>query len=387
MTNLQFGVVILLQFSVIPFSFSQTEMPVGSIKAQSEVAPDASTKVSNVNRNLDGLLDKTENGNTAAHGNQMATISQDLSRVINTLPTPGRNGQGLTWDGKYLWSSDIIEDTMYKLDPVTGNVLNSFPVNYTVSGIAWDGVNLLTVRSGASVATADTILKWDPDTGALSGFTLTNFDRPQGITWDGQYLWVNDFKDGILKRIDPDNGQLVHSIPAPGNRSIGLAWDGHYLWSDDFGTHLLYQIEPEDGSVVRTYTAPHENPRDLTWDGKFLRLSVAQNETLYQIDVDSRIKIHTTGFALNNFPNPFNPSTTIRYSLDSPQLVVLVVYNQLGQIVRTLVKEIVQPGVHSAVWDGKDFRGARVSSGIYFYRLTMTSSRTTAQTRKMIFLQ
>jgi beta-xylosidase len=70
-----------------------------------------------------------------------------------------------------------------------------------------------------------------------------------------------------------------------------------------------------------------------------------------------------------NFPNPFNPSTTIRYSLPTPVKVNVTIYNLLGMKVRTLVDSFQKADEHSAVWDAKDDEGNSVSSGIYFCRL------------------
>jgi hypothetical protein len=76
-------------------------------------------------------------------------------------------------------------------------------------------------------------------------------------------------------------------------------------------------------------------------------------------------------FALDqNYPNPFNPTTTIRYQLPEQRDVNLVVYNMLGQVVKTLVHEVQPPGIYNARWDGTNNRGMSVASGIYFYRLT-----------------
>ena len=74
--------------------------------------------------------------------------------------------------------------------------------------------------------------------------------------------------------------------------------------------------------------------------------------------------------ALNpNYPNPFNPSTTIQYSMIKESMVTLKVYNLNGQVVKTLVNESKSFGTHSAVWDGRDQAGNPVASGIYMYRL------------------
>ena len=77
-------------------------------------------------------------------------------------------------------------------------------------------------------------------------------------------------------------------------------------------------------------------------------------------------------FALHqNFPNPFNPDTTIKYELAESADVTLLIYNVLGQVVRTLVLSDSQPpGRYQIRWNGMDDRGVSVSSGVYFYRIS-----------------
>jgi hypothetical protein len=69
------------------------------------------------------------------------------------------------------------------------------------------------------------------------------------------------------------------------------------------------------------------------------------------------------------YPNPFNPSTTISFSIDKPEYIVLSIYNAKGQIVKELVNKHYLEGCHSIVWDGKDENGNNCPSGIYFYKM------------------
>jgi hypothetical protein len=70
-----------------------------------------------------------------------------------------------------------------------------------------------------------------------------------------------------------------------------------------------------------------------------------------------------------NYPNPFNPTTTIKYQLPKKADVKIVIYNMLGQLVRTVVDKAVDAGYQEVVWDGLNDTGSRVATGIYIYRM------------------
>ena len=85
-----------------------------------------------------------------------------------------------------------------------------------------------------------------------------------------------------------------------------------------------------------------------------------------------------------NFPNPFNPITTIEYSIPNSDFVTLKVFDITGRIVRTILSENQSQGKHTSIWDGRNDAGELVSSGTYFY-LVRTANSTLA--RKMIYLK
>ncbi len=86
----------------------------------------------------------------------------------------------------------------------------------------------------------------------------------------------------------------------------------------------------------------------------------------------------------SNYPNPFNPSTTIRYSIDKAQEVKLAIYNSKGQLVNTIVNQQLNAGLHEVVWDGKDSQGNAVASGIYLYKIQAGKY---SQTKKMMLMK
>jgi hypothetical protein len=95
--------------------------------------------------------------------------------------------------------------------------------------------------------------------------------------------------------------------------------------------------------------------------------------------------IPATATALNgNFPNPFNPETTIRYSVKDKTPVTLSIYNLKGELVRTLVSETKGNGFYNTVWNGQDDSGKPVSSGVYLYRLQAGNF---VSTQRMMLIQ
>jgi hypothetical protein len=87
---------------------------------------------------------------------------------------------------------------------------------------------------------------------------------------------------------------------------------------------------------------------------------------------------------LQNAPNPFNPTTTIAFSLLEDSDVELAVYDVAGRLVVNLVSDELPAGAHSASWDGRDASGRELSSGVYFYSLGVEGA---VETRKMVLLK
>ena len=91
-----------------------------------------------------------------------------------------------------------------------------------------------------------------------------------------------------------------------------------------------------------------------------------------------------------NFPNPFNPSTTIRFALPKASSVSLRIYNIIGQLVATVSNTTLDAGTYSMKWNGTDDAGKQLGSGIYFAKLTASSTdgkSNFVQTRKLLLMK
>ena len=113
--------------------------------------------------------------------------------------------------------------------------------------------------------------------------------------------------------------------------------------------------------------------------------SFAKITTVIELRSSDGGKPLTHSFALyQNYSNPFNSSTLIRYSLPDPALVSLEIYNLNGQKLKTVKAGDQATGTHLARWDGRDQAGKELAAGLYLYRLKAGGFR---QVKKMVLLR
>jgi hypothetical protein len=167
----------------------------------------------------------------------------------------------------------------------TGDVVHYIPApGSRCQGLTWDGDNLW-----VSDYDTDFIYKVSPDDGTV----LESFPAPdeyiEGLAWDGTYLWAAENGGGpsepsTIYQVDVSDGSVVHSFTPPGPWPHGITWDGHNLWIDDFDTKMIDKVDPSTGQVLATIPAPGDGSIGLTWDGVYLWSDDFQTDSLYQID-------------------------------------------------------------------------------------------------------
>jgi len=176
-----------------------------------------------------------------------------------------------------------------------------------------------------------------------------------------------------------------------------------YYWREDFAPIDLqseyfigYKIHSLSGAIPAAYhdAGPRVEgkgayikisgwiPLASTFDYNFCIKAIAISQNL---SGSNEIEVPTFVTSLgNNYPNPFNPQTTISFSLNENNFVKLEIFNIRGQLVKTLLSDNYDAGVHSAIWNGIDNRNNPVGSGIYLYKLETGNY---SSTKKMILLK
>jgi|GEM_PF-2799177 len=182
------------------------------------------------------------------------------------------------------------------------------------------------------------------------------------------------------------------------NGSIVLEWATESE-TNNFGFEIQRKSTSQDFKKVGfvpghgTTTSLHQysyTDAELPEGSYYYRLKQMDHDGSFEIsEVKSVVLSTPSDYALEqNFPNPFNAETVLRYQI-SPDLggaseVKLVIYNSLGELVRTLVNERQSAGKYSVTWDGRDNSGISVSSGIYIGRLV---TKNHLSNLKMIYMK
>ena len=158
----------------------------------------------------------------------------------------------------------------------------------------------------------------------------------------------------------------IESIPDGADIQI-VGWDG----AKSQANQLALQVYNRDADVFYPSASIIKEDCDFYY--------VKLGDGSMGIDTPAAVAL-----SLSNYPNPFNPETTISYSLPKNGDVSLSIYNTRGQLVKTLVNESKTIGTHRIVWIGDDNHGNKVSSGIYFTRMVTEGKSLTS---KMLMLK
>lgn len=229
--------------------------------------------------------------------------------------------------------------------------------------------------------------------GFLTDFDLNASGDKAGLMWNGKlfYQMGDSLAIGILALSNPNSIQTFDN--SPGKKT--LTGQQKFNCISHQGVEINDTI-PADLMTIHSYGPFNINPYDsakvdlaliVGKDISSLTASASKALAIYMgsTDIDDNHTALPTNFELyQNFPNPFNPATTIMYDLPRAEKVSILIYNILGQEICTLYDDMASAGRNMVVWNGLDNLGKPVSSGLYLYRL---KSETASMTKKMMMLK
>ena len=207
----------------------------------------------------------------------------------------------------------------------------------------------------------------------VAGLTVELFRPPDTVVWRGLANEEGHVNLTLVANAEPG---YYHAQASTADGTVVGQWSSlpinanrYHFWELTLGGRAQTEQERPQDAAART-AGLKDVRSSITWTDAPIsaaKISAPQAQ------------------ALHNYPNPFNPTTTIRYALEDAAPVRLEIYNLLGQLTRTLVAEHQDAGRYAVPWDATDERGRLVSAGIYFMHLQVGSQR--SQIEKMLLIK
>ncbi|MFC2130495.1 T9SS type A sorting domain-containing protein [Bacteroidota bacterium] len=333
------------------------------------------------------LINKNECIKTYKH--EIINNTQELI-VIDSISIGRDHLHDLTWDGTNLWiilSSPVYEDSIFKIDPVNGNILDSFkiPTLWASQGLAWDADS----PGGPYLWCSDDVKDENP--GKIYKIRIRDFsiidifnppDRyPYGLAWDGTILWIFGSYTNSIFTLNPETRDykfLYKLISTSCRMAISENKNGSsYLWISNIDIigqeDYIIIVDSKTGEILQTYYAPGPIPTGITWDkdspgGPYLWVSDFGTNLIYKIkapvisDVIEQNENQKNISIIETSPNPFPETTAIKFNLEAPDYINLTVYNTLGFKVSVLADDFLDSCNHEFTFDGSN-----LPSGTYYF--------------------
>lgn len=177
------------------------------------------------------------------------------------------------------------------------------------------------------------------------------------------------------------------------NIKVGTSSGGNEIFSS-MATDDGFLLRPHRGNMLNSLACSINNLQNGTYYVSIQTIDNSYTGSAFSDEITFEI---TNGIVSNdsdvvpmitrlnkNYPNPFNPETTISFDLNKNQKVKLEIYNIKGQKVKTLCNDNLQAGNHKYIWNGTDQNNRKVASGVYFAKMTSVSL---SKTQKMILMK
>jgi hypothetical protein len=228
----------------------------------------------------------------------------------------------------------------------------------------------------------------------VGGWESTN--RAEAINVLGDYAYVADYRGGLkilnvsnssnpywVNTILPHFDSIIYSKPVIQNSKLIIS---DVNWNE----LLVYDLtNPAYPNLIESYKWNRTSYELVSTEDYLITANGSSGYTildLTDLSTESDLILLPSESLLSIYPNPFNPSTTIRFQLnnDTTENTELVIYNIKGQKVKQLVSDQLAAGKHEVIWNGTDETGKIVSSGIYFCKLKCGE---VIQTKRMLMLK
>ncbi len=293
------------------------------------------------------------------YSNNIFVLDPETGTIISGFPSNCGYCMGLAYIDPYLYAYDYYGNTINILNPLNGNVVRTiYPPIYLYGDI--DGGNDRLFVSDGSM-----IYELDITNGSIKN-SFYGINNPYGMGFTGTSLFTTVVWGGI-DEYDPDTGEFRRTLSTSGYAGLAGAANREAEWLVESPDQV--NIPAADSAYISlnicAQDTGHHSASILlaSNDPDASEVTIAVDLVVFT-GVDQENTLPTEYSLYYNYPNPFNPSTTIRYDLPKQSSVSLKIYNVLGEEVAALVNSEQMAGRYKVTWNADRF-----ASGIYIYRV------------------
>ncbi|MGH1363770.1 MAG: FlgD immunoglobulin-like domain containing protein [Calditrichia bacterium] len=352
-----------------------------------------------------------ESGYDNPNQGSVALSDDSLSWPANWSAWPGVNGQGTqSADLESIWSITDSSNKEFEYYPFPGDSsIRGLGLRVVCRGFQWsapqyEDITIFTYdiknMSSKPLNKLWVGLYSDPSIGGPNDFAddLANYDSTEQLiySWDSNGIGDGGISPSVLAFaiLESPNNVGLTSVRAVPFGAVNRPRDDERTW--ELMKPDSFNVLSQSSDVVLFFGSGYFSLQPGEIQKYAFALMVSD---IYQNAAEARnayqgilTGLHDTSnsaisrhFTLHfSYPNPFNPATTISFSLKKQADIQLEIYSITGEIVRTLVNTNSSVGRHQVIWDGMNDDGMKVSSGVYLYRL---KSENFFQSRKMVLLR
>ena len=369
------------------------------------------------------IIVATQNGNLYVLNGHDLSVWENYPISLGTNITTQMAVGDVNGDGSKNIVVNIMNSGVHVLNPITGQNITGFP--YTAHGNTWVGSTLVNLSGGSGL---DIIFAGNENTdcpiviikndGTLFRQTTVPFGvrteiAVMDLRGDGNHLivfgdtsgniWVKNvmledlpgfpFKvanriesspvfadvdvDGVKEIVFGDNDGNLHVVKLDGTslRGYPLKLTNTPIRRSPW----IGSFDPGKGGILVTLSSGVDyidtkryalSPAWNTFRGNLGKTASYTDPRTPDIEIHVPVLVNSLE---QNFPNPFNPETTIRFSITNNEFVKLSIFNIRGQLVKNLLNQDMLLGQHNVLWNGTDNNGNSVASGLYLYRIETDS--------------
>ncbi|MEW6195790.1 MAG: T9SS type A sorting domain-containing protein [Bacteroidota bacterium] len=297
---------------------------------------------------------------TVTSSDNLATIEADLKKLYNT-----------TFNG---YSSITVNGTTYS-SPTSNSVVeqNSITASaqtYTVSNVSFnfeswkrsDGTTFPSTFTPTDHSTYNAVYRAKPSNSGENPHNTSAVGQPITIAWtDNANTNVTLYK--IYRKVKHDGVVGPEQLIGTVNRGVQSYTDYDYYKTSTYVDLIWYDVRGYYNSTDPYIISDYQDPNYIAVYGEML---ARPNQDPLVQETTSELP---TKYAIANYPNPFNPTTTIKYQLPEAGMVTLKVYDILGKEVAELVNETKAAGYYEVNFNVKTHYGASLPSGVYIYTI------------------